>query len=122
MDPVTGGLSDPFPAGTMHGDMVSVLPPDATLLGIGTVYRNQAFRVSATSWGVQFHPEIDLDAYVSWVDAEPDAPAENRQRLLDGRAEFAACENQVRAGNEQLMRNFVQVVKAVSPVLQLDGC
>ena len=55
-DPVLSGLAGPFPTGTMHGDMVAVLPQDAVLLGTGPVYPHQAFRVGATSWGVQFHP------------------------------------------------------------------
>jgi GMP synthase-like glutamine amidotransferase len=40
-----------------HHDSITGLPPDAVHLATSERCRVQAFRVDATAWGVQFHPE-----------------------------------------------------------------
>jgi|TARA_R110002072_G_scaffold76158_5_gene178932 GMP synthase (glutamine-hydrolysing) len=43
------------------------LPENAELLARGTVYPNQAFRLSKKVYGLQYHPEVTLDMMDHWV-------------------------------------------------------
>jgi GMP synthase (glutamine-hydrolysing) len=56
-DPVFGGLPDrPIRAVQYHYDATTVLPPGAVRLVTGEQYPNQAYRLGANAWAVQFHP------------------------------------------------------------------
>ena len=66
-DPLCAGLPAPFPSLSMHSDAVARLPADAVLLGSTAQYPNQAFRVGAAAWGVQFHPEVSLSTFTGWT-------------------------------------------------------
>jgi GMP synthase (glutamine-hydrolysing) len=52
-----------------NNDLVVELPPDATVLSTsqGTV---QALRLGPAAWGVQHHPEVDLNTLLLWADAD----------------------------------------------------
>jgi GMP synthase (glutamine-hydrolysing) len=63
-DPLFAGVDDPFVAFETHSDEVTRLPGAATPLA-ETDRALQAFRI-ANAWGVQFHPEYDLDT-ARWV-------------------------------------------------------
>jgi len=66
-DPLVAGLPSPFPGPSMHLDAVVELPPDAVWLGETAAYPHQVFRVGASAWGVQFHPEVSLSTYRTWA-------------------------------------------------------
>jgi GMP synthase-like glutamine amidotransferase len=68
-DPLFGGLPDDFPTIQNHADQVVELPPGAVLVATSPVCRVQAFRVGATAWGVQFHPEAAASRLGSWDEA-----------------------------------------------------
>jgi GMP synthase-like glutamine amidotransferase len=53
-----------------HGDTVE-LPPSAVLLASSELYPNQAFRVGARAWGIQFHVEADGPLVESFVGEWP---------------------------------------------------
>lgn len=110
-DRVFADLAVPFLAGMMHRDAVTVLPPGSTLLGTGSNYRHQAFRVGETSWAVQFHPEVNRNVYDSWTAVVGDADLQARQRIARGVDDFARLESVVLKNNQELVRNFAQVVK-----------
>lgn len=112
VDVVHVGLPAPFLAGTMHGDMVCDLPADATWLGTGTAYPHQSFRVGQSSWGVQFHPEINHEAYQSWVAAHRDPTDLDLDRLRRGGDDLLANEMEVLRGNRSLILNFAELVRA----------
>jgi GMP synthase-like glutamine amidotransferase len=60
-----------------HGDTVE-LPPTAELLASSERYPNQAFRVGARAWGIQFHVEADrplVEAFVGEWPQQADDPA-----------------------------------------------
>lgn len=113
-DPVHAGLPNPFLAGTMHGDMVAELPEDATWLGTGPEYPHQAFRVGRTSWGVQFHPEINHAAYLTWVHNHRNPSEQDRERLTSGGEDLLAHEDVVLRGNRRLIGNFTGVLRAAA--------
>jgi GMP synthase (glutamine-hydrolysing) len=48
------------------------LPRGATLLAQGEIFPNQAFRVGAHAYGLQFHPEVTGEDARSWMDEVPD--------------------------------------------------
>jgi GMP synthase (glutamine-hydrolysing) len=50
-----------------HEDTFDV-PAGATLLATGSTIKNQAFRVGATSWGTQFHLEVEEKGLDEWLD------------------------------------------------------
>ncbi|MFW5917147.1 MAG: type 1 glutamine amidotransferase [Halorubrum sp.] len=58
-DPLFADVSEEFTVFTTHGDAVVDLPPDATLLAEND-HGVHAFR-DGHCWGVQFHPEYDLE-------------------------------------------------------------
>ena len=59
------------PAAQWHEDQVTVLPDGATLLASSERCQNQIYRIGTKTYGVQFHPEIDLEI-VKWWEAEAD--------------------------------------------------
>jgi GMP synthase-like glutamine amidotransferase len=50
-----------------HDDVVTVLPPDATLLLSSTGYPHQAWRQGRAAWAVQFHPEASAAVVRDWA-------------------------------------------------------
>jgi GMP synthase-like glutamine amidotransferase len=80
-------LADPVFAGTprellslqWHGDTFD-LPEGATRLAGSPAYSNQAFRVGADAYGVQFHLEVSPELAREWADVP--AYAESLERVL----------------------------------------
>ena len=75
LDPVIGALPGRFEACQWHSWQCS-LPEGGELLATSPA-GVQAFR-HGTSWGVQFHPEVDratLDRWIEHYDVDPDAVA-----------------------------------------------
>ena len=46
------------------------VPEGAVLLAGGELYRHQAFRYGETTFGFQFHPEVTLEGFRRWQDAD----------------------------------------------------
>jgi GMP synthase (glutamine-hydrolysing) len=66
-DPLMGALpADRVVAAHWHQDYITQLPPDATLLLTNEKCPVQAFRVGATGYGLQMHPEVTPDVFASW--------------------------------------------------------
>ena len=66
-DPVFGSLGPMAPMFHWHGDSFD-LPSRAVHLAGSAEYPNQAFRVGAHAYGVQFHAEATLELVRSWID------------------------------------------------------
>ena len=49
-----------------HEDVVATLPPKATLLASSPLCQNQVYRIGETTYGVQFHPEVDSGIIRDW--------------------------------------------------------
>jgi GMP synthase-like glutamine amidotransferase len=80
-----------LPVAQWHEDQVSVLPDGATLLASSELCVNQIYRLGSNSYGVQFHPEIDLEI-VKWWEAEADnAFKDSGKKSIQ--AEMAAAES-----------------------------
>ena len=50
------------------------MPAGARRLARRDGFENQAFRYGATTWALQFHPEVDDAVLARWVDGDPPAP------------------------------------------------
>ncbi len=65
-DPVLGGLPASFPTLQWHSDSFE-LPPGAVGLATSPAYANQAFRVGAVAYAVQFHLEVTSEMAAEWA-------------------------------------------------------
>lgn len=78
-DPVLGALPDRFPIFQWHDDHY-MLPRGASRLAGNLVAHNQAFRIGARAYGIQFHFEADRalvsewnERFAGWIaEREPD--------------------------------------------------
>lgn len=73
--PLRSAADDPLLSHYEDGDQVFQwhmdtfdLPEGAELLATGDTIVNQAYRVGATTWGVQYHFEIDEPEILLWLD------------------------------------------------------
>jgi GMP synthase (glutamine-hydrolysing) len=64
-DPVFGAAPTPLPCVHWHGDTFS-LPDGAVRLAGNAAYENQAFRVGASAYGLQFHVEVTGSLVAHW--------------------------------------------------------
>jgi GMP synthase (glutamine-hydrolysing) len=101
-DPLFAGLPEEFVTFQWHNDCFA--PPEgATLLASSPGCPNQAFRIGARAYGLQFHPEVDraiVDCWARW--SEETAPAADTYLTA-----FAATEKAYRDDSRRLLRNFV---------------
>ena len=71
-DPVFGPLGKRFQVQIGHEDIVTALPPQATLLASSDRVENEAFRLEgAPIYATQFHPEIDRRGLIDRLKAYP---------------------------------------------------
>lgn len=70
-DPLLGSIAG---ARVTHynNDVVTALPPAATVLAQTADGHVQAARFGARAWGVQFHPEVTPEDFTTWVDSFTD--------------------------------------------------
>jgi GMP synthase (glutamine-hydrolysing) len=58
-----------FPAHVSHRQSVLKLPAEATVLASSPMDAHQAFRLKGCAWGVQFHPEFDVEITREYIKA-----------------------------------------------------
>lgn len=97
-DPLFAGILPVISAFQWHDDCF-IPPPTAVLLASSENCQGQAFRCGR-AWGVQFHPEVDLDIIRIWVATSGHSP----RYLLD----FSRAEIDLRRFGSQLLGNFLQ--------------
>jgi len=88
---------DEAPALQWNHDVVTTLPPGATLLATDPDLSVQAVNFAPRAWGVQFHPEAGSDIFARWV----------RERLghaPPARVDVAAAYAEVRKHERDLER------------------
>jgi GMP synthase (glutamine-hydrolysing) len=85
-DPLLGDLPAEFPAHVVHAQTVVDLPPGAICLAGNSFEPHHAFRIGASAWGVQFHPEYTapiMRAYIEQLSDELVAGQRNVAELLE---------------------------------------
>jgi GMP synthase (glutamine-hydrolysing) len=104
-------VASPVQAVQWHNDEITELPEDAVLLGSSTHCRVEAYRIGVCSWGVQFHPEVDISVLRAWARAEGAASPERRQQIERAIDEVAAAESRLLAGWRSFAERFATIVK-----------
>lgn len=72
-DPLLGHLGEPVGVYQWHLDVFD-LPDGAVHLARSARSEHQAFRFGERTWGLQFHPEVDLPLYRGWIKNWAGAP------------------------------------------------
>lgn len=98
-DALFAGVPARFEVQATHEDEVAALPREATLLATNETSAVQAYRVGATTWAVQFHPEMDEASIRFCVEAKETSP-EDAARAAVRETPWGA----------QLLRNFMRLV------------
>lgn len=102
-DPIFGSLPAILPAHVTHSQTALELPPDAVLLAASEHDSHQAFRVGNHAWGLQFHPEFDVEATRFYVNGLREIIAKQGK---DGDAIFEGVkETTISAG---ILKKFVE--------------
>jgi len=70
-DPLFAALRDELHVFQWHGESFT-LPEDAVLLASCPRVENQAFRIGASQYGLQFHTEVDERMIREWIEAGAD--------------------------------------------------
>lgn len=86
-DLLFGCAAAPYRVNATHVDTVSRLPPGARVLARTRLERHAAVRFTETTWGVQFHPEIDAEIMRAFLEerrALIDAEGLDSEALLQG--------------------------------------
>lgn len=106
-DPLLDGF-DGVPAVHYNDDVVTELPPGATLLARLPDGRPQAMRLGLQAWGVQFHPETSPEIFTDWVAAEhPDGADDEVAATV---ASVEAARPALRAAWEPLAHRFAALL------------
>jgi GMP synthase (glutamine-hydrolysing) len=102
-DPLFSGVASPFVTFQLHNDSFS-LPPGATLLADSAACPAQGFRLGATAYGVQFHPEVERDIVACW-EGLPHPPLDLVSGFLSSQAAFEAA-------SHTILANFISLAVA----------
>jgi GMP synthase (glutamine-hydrolysing) len=79
--------STPLQVHVSHAQSVLRLPDDAKLLASSDMDPHQAFVVGSSAWGVQFHPEFDVEITVEYINhfgQELRDEKQDPERLIQG--------------------------------------
>jgi len=105
-DPLFFGVPSPSVTFQLHNDSFTP-PPGATLLANSPACPAQAFRLGATAYGVQFHPEVDRSIVRCWC-ALSSPPLD----LLPG---FLASQTAFDAASRTILANFISLALSARP-------
>ena len=106
-DPLFEGISEQFRVFTSHGDTVVELPPGATLIARNE-YGVHGFR-REHCWGVQFHPEYDIETAQDIAESKRDRLGDEQVDRVLG--EISVQEYAAACKAKQLFENFTQYAR-----------
>ena len=107
-DALLGG-ADGLPAVHYNDDVVTTLPPGATVLARLPGGMPQALRLGERAWGVQFHPETPPEVFEAWLRAESvDGPDEEERQALEA---VRAAEARLRQAWRPFAERFAALVR-----------
>lgn len=94
-DPLFHGVGPEPAALQFHQDAITRLPEGAVLLASSATYANQAFRVGACAWAVQFHPEVTSEVVGAWASRYPHVVTDARRDPETVVAELASRQQEL---------------------------
>lgn len=110
-DALLSDLPDPFLVGALHGDGIVKLPPTAKWLAKSDQYLHQAFRLGSSSWGLQFHPEVSVEAMRMWVSCMDRNEGHDISGLENSASEFEQQQDTVLVGTSIVANRFADLIK-----------
>ncbi len=114
-DPIFKDMPSTQQALQWHSVQVQTPPPDTTILASSPLCANQAMRVGATAWSMQYHVEVESDTVNTWaaVPAYREAlkATLGEQALPDMLQAASANLDDFAANSALLYRNFMQSVR-----------
>lgn len=109
-DPVFSSLPHRFASFQWH-DYAAGVPPGAVELARSEI-GPQAYRLGKAVWGVQFHPEVQLDQLVRWIRSYgAEAPVPPERYVADSERHIAAWNDIGRS----LCTRFLEVAARLQP-------
>lgn len=111
-DALLGVLSGPARGVHWNDDLVLALPREAVVLARTPDDEVQAARFAPTVWGVQWHPEVDVDVLRLWAAEDADRHLErgiDQQRVL---AEIARADRELEATWRPLAQGLARLAGA----------
>jgi GMP synthase-like glutamine amidotransferase len=116
LDPVIGQavpIAGPdIPAAQWHQDHVAILPDGAVLLLSNEACRVQGFRLGDTAYGLQLHPEVDADTFVSWASVADEALQRSGRDVGQAGDEVRTAESALIAAWRPVTRAWADLVWA----------
>lgn len=100
------GVDTTFCSFQWHHDSFD-LPPEAELLATSSACPHQAFRIGTTTWGLQFHPEVDEGIIRAWCAWSPETATLSNQLA----AEFMHHHASYRRTARLLLTNFLAICR-----------
>jgi GMP synthase (glutamine-hydrolysing) len=120
-DPLFQGLPTSFSVQQSHGDVVTALPPEATVLAANPHWGVQAFRIGPKIWGIQFHPEFTRQttsaaiARVAPLVGEAGFPGHPTDQPLQ---DWLLSNLQDTPESQRCLANFTAITAGVSPTIK----
>lgn len=102
-DRLFAGLGESFTTFQWHHDSFDI-PPGAVLLARSPACPHQAFRIGASAWGTQFHPEVTEAIIRGWCAWDPTTG----MRVEELVAGWQGGENEYRMIARRLLENFLE--------------
>lgn len=109
-DPLFQGVASPLPVQTSHAQGVLQLPPGAVRLASTARDPNSAYALPGRVWGVQFHPEYDVEVVRTYIEA---CGAELRGEGVDPASLLAATVDTPHS--RSLLLRFAALASSVTP-------
>jgi GMP synthase (glutamine-hydrolysing) len=82
-DPLFGVMPEKFHAHVTHSQSILSLPREAVTLARNDFESNHAFRIGNCAWGVQFHPEYDVDIMKAYINNQASELEESGHNISD---------------------------------------
>lgn len=116
-DPVMAAVSatgDRIPAAQWHQDHVTRLPPGAVLLLTNEACRVQGFRLGASAYGLQLHPEVDPVTFASWASEADEAQVRSGRLISEAIAEVANAGEDLQRAWRPMAHAWADLVRSYS--------
>ncbi|MES2741967.1 MAG: glutamine amidotransferase [Pseudomonadota bacterium] len=108
-----GLLPREFPVLHWHGDTFT-LPRDATALVSNVNYANQAFIFGKNALGLQFHVEVQMSGFESWLVGHAAEIAGQSLDVNALRADFALAQSQIARGARHMLTAWLAQTELVA--------
>lgn len=110
-DPLFGPAADAVRGVHSNNDVVVEPPGGAVVLARAPGGEVQAARFAPTTWGVQWHPEVDEEIFATWCTLDPPSDEADAQQLI---TEVAAAHTELEAAWRPLALRFAALCATTS--------